>query len=120
MNIKCLILGASALSLAVFSTPVRAQYPQGAEKTFCVAELRSQDRQAQINLRSGPGTDRTIAGYGVPGDLVHILGSRPPEPDASKDSQGFLWYRVGFPHSGAVGWMRSDLLERYCLYDNGD
>ena len=41
-------------------------------------------------------------------DFVDLLSIFPPEADVREDSQGYLWYRVEFPQSKAVGWIRGD------------
>jgi hypothetical protein len=87
------------------------------QRSICLAELRGNDPKTQINLRSGPSIDTENVGYGVPGDLVYLLSKNPPETDVATDNQGNNWYRVGFPASGASGWIRADFLVRYCAYD---
>ncbi len=99
---------------AIVATPFAGQ------RSFCLGELRSQEPTARIQLRAEPGTDQPTRGYGVNGDLVFLLAQRPPEYDTARDRQGKVWYRVGFPASKAIGWVRSDLVRRYCLSDNKD
>ncbi len=98
---------------AAFAQALRG-IPFAGEQTLCVARLTSQDTDAQINIRTGAGTNQRLVAYGVPGDLVYILGRRPPEPDFAKDSQGKPWQRVGFPTSRITGWVRQDFLVKYC------
>jgi len=57
----------------------------------------------QANVRESPSTSAPIRHYGVNGDRVNIL-NQTNAPD------GFAWYFVEFPSSGARGWIRSDLL----------
>ncbi|MDY6937317.1 MAG: SH3 domain-containing protein [Cyanobacteriota bacterium] len=85
----------------------------------CHATLTAMDSNAQINLRSGPGTDYDSLGYGLVGDEVAVLTIVPPEVDYEIDEFGYGWYRVGFNDSGAKGWIREDLLEVTCdpIYD---
>ncbi len=108
----------ATLSPMLFTDAAAAQalrgLPFSGEQTLCVARLTSQDANAQINIRAGAGTNQRLVGYGVPGDLVYILGRRPPEPDLAKDSQGKTWQRIGFPTSRITGWVRQDFLAKYC------
>ncbi len=108
----------ATLSSLLLTDPALAQALRGlpfeGQQTLCVARLTSQDANAQINLRAGAGTNQRLVGYGVPGDLVYVLGRRPPEPDFAKDSQGKTWQRVGFPSSRIMGWIREDFLVKYC------
>lgn len=79
--------------------------------------LVANDPNARITLRSGPGTNYPSRGYGLAGDLVYLLTEvGPPEVDMAPDNQGNTWFRVGFPSSGAIGWMREDFLSTYCEY----
>lgn len=88
------------------------------QQSLCIATLIAQNPNARINLRSGPGTYFESEGYGLVGDNVYILSKMPPEADYAEDRQGNLWYRVGFPRSGASGWIREDFLKRlHCDYD---
>jgi uncharacterized protein YgiM (DUF1202 family) len=58
------------------------------------------DRGDRINVRSGPGTDRSILHYGLSGDLVKVGRTR---------YDGDVWYEVTFPNR-ASGWVREDLI----------
>jgi len=71
-----------------------------------------------ITLRQGPGTNYRSNGYGLVGDRVYILTVIPPDIDYKKDSQGYGWYRVGFPKSGVSGWIREDFLRVKCAQIN--
>lgn len=57
----------------------------------------------RVNVREAPSTGSRIRHYGVSGDRVTILNQ-------TKAPDGFLWYFVEFPKSGARGWIRGDLL----------
>jgi hypothetical protein len=103
-------------TLAIPAAIAQAQ-PFGREQSHCTANLTARDRQTQITLRSGPGTTYRSLGYGLVGDFVYLLTSvGPPEVDAQVDHQGNTWFRVGFPNSGAKGWIREDFLNRRCAY----
>ena len=57
----------------------------------------------RINIRETPSTDAQVRHYGLSGDRVTIL-NQTNAPD------GYRWYFVEFPSSGARGWLRGDLL----------
>lgn len=59
---------------------------------------------SQVNVRSEPSTTSQIRHHGLGGDRVNVL-NQTSAPD------GFVWYFVEFPTSGARGWIRSDLLK---------
>ncbi|MDX2097684.1 MAG: SH3 domain-containing protein [Leptolyngbyaceae cyanobacterium bins.59] len=65
--------------------------------------LRADDVKAQINLRESTSTTSRIMGYGVVGDRVEIL-------EQASGADGFVWYRVKFPKSGSVGWIRGTFI----------
>ena len=98
-------------------TIVSAQYDFREQQSLCTATLIANNPNARITLRSGPGTNFKSLGYGLVGDYIYILSTTPPEADYAEDRQGYLWYRVGFPRSGAQGWMREDFLKKFCQYD---
>jgi hypothetical protein len=58
---------------------------------------------SRINVRESPSTDSRVRHYGLGGDRVTILNET-NAPD------GYRWYFVEFPQSGARGWIRGDLL----------
>lgn len=58
---------------------------------------------SRVNVRQSPSTSAPIRHYGIGGDRVNIL-QRTNAPD------GYLWYFVEFPNSGARGWVRGDLV----------
>lgn len=66
--------------------------------------LRANDPQSQINLRSSPDPNSARLGYGLVGDRVEILEQVPGSDD-------YTWMRVRFYQSGAVGWIRGDLVQ---------
>jgi len=61
-------------------------------------------RSSQVNVRQNPSTNSPVRHYGLGGDRVNIL-ARTNAPD------GYLWYKVEFPRSGAQGWIRGDLVQ---------
>ncbi|MBM0745478.1 SH3 domain-containing protein [Phormidium sp. CLA17] len=56
-----------------------------------------------MNIRATPSTSAPVRHYGLGGDRVNIL-NQTNAPD------GYRWYFVEFPNSGARGWIRADLL----------
>lgn len=58
---------------------------------------------SRVNIRQSPSTSASVKHYGMGGDRVNIL-SQTNAPD------GYRWYFVEFPNSGARGWIRGDLL----------
>lgn len=57
----------------------------------------------RVNIRATPSTSAPVRHYGLGGDRVNIL-NQTNAPD------GYRWYFVEFPNSGARGWIRADLL----------
>ncbi|MEM6352711.1 MAG: SH3 domain-containing protein [Cyanobacteria bacterium P01_D01_bin.14] len=55
------------------------------------------------NVRSGPGTDYSVAHIAYPGDRVYVRLT-------DRDSGGYVWHHVYFPISGAEGWMAGQLI----------
>lgn len=58
---------------------------------------------SQVNVRSRPSTSAPSPHYGLVGDRVEIL-------DTATGSDGWLWYYIRFPQSGAEGWIRGDFI----------
>ncbi len=107
-----------AITTTAFSIPtpaVFAQYTFANERSHCQATLTANEPNSRITLRSGAGSNYRSLGYGLVGDRVQVLTLSPPELDYQEDSQGSLWYRVGFPRSGAKGWIRQDFLRMQCI-----
>ncbi|MCT7950999.1 SH3 domain-containing protein [Ancylothrix sp. C2] len=110
MKIKPIVLATlTSLSLAAsFPTRTFAQPLSG-----CTARLVSEDRDAQINVREGPGRQYRSPHYGVVGDEVIILQGGSREGFAiEEDRNSMLWVKVEFPNSGARGWVRRDFVSR--------
>jgi hypothetical protein len=59
---------------------------------------------SHVNVRQSPSTTSPIQHLGLGGDQVNTL-NQTSAPD------GFVWYFVEFPGSGARGWIRGDLLK---------
>ena len=67
------------------------------------AIIRSSNPNARINLRYAPTTNSQKLGYGLVGDGVTVL-----EQTYGRD--GYTWYKVQFPRSKAIGWIRGDFI----------
>lgn len=72
------------------------------------AELMTSDRSSEINVRSSPSVQAQPLHYGYSGDRVQILQQQQGDDE-------WLWYYVKFDRSGAMGWVRSDLIRRETL-----
>jgi hypothetical protein len=112
-------IGAAIASALTISTAAFAR-DRGAgvgyieyDLSYCSTYLTSWDQGSPINLRQGPSTGYQIQHYGYGGDWVDILNANnnPNQWMSGQDSQGYLWYQVGFPSSGAYGWVRADFLQ---------
>lgn len=66
------------------------------------AVLTANDPNSQINLRATPSTTGKRQGYGLVGDGVQVIDQT--------TSEGYTWYKVRFPRSGAQGWIRQDFI----------
>jgi murein DD-endopeptidase MepM/ murein hydrolase activator NlpD len=66
------------------------------------AELTALDRANPINVRANPSTLAKLLHYGFAGDPIEILDQT--------QANGEIWYDVKFDRSGAVGWVRGDLV----------
>lgn len=114
MNKLIALLATVAATTIIPATAVFAQSTFPGERSQCDAVLAARDPNSHITLRSGPGTNYRNLGYGLVGDRVYVLTDQPPELDYAIDRDGYGWYRVGFPNSGADGWIREDLLRLEC------
>ncbi|XWK88272.1 MAG: SH3 domain-containing protein [Phormidium sp.] len=63
------------------------------------AVLTGNDSGSKINLRSAPSANSRYLGYGLIGDRVRVLRQ-------ANGEDGYIWYQVQFPRSGAIGWIR--------------
>lgn len=105
------------LMLLVAPASAQSEIPQS-EMSYCMGTLTGETPGSRINLRSGPGTNYQQEGYGLVGDRVHILrnnGGTAQDLAIAEDSQGSSWYKVGFPESGARGWIRRDFISPECF-----
>lgn len=90
-----LVLGAALAVMGAIPRPLLAQEaPQAATLTA--------SPDSSVNLRSGPSTSFAVVHTGFAGDAVTILESHLGESST--------WHRVQFEASGAVGWVRADLV----------
>lgn len=105
------VFGLVIMGLAI--TNAKAQY-----RTHCFAHLTASDRNARITLRAGPGTQTRSLGYGLVDDFIYLITNSPPELDFAVDRNGYNWYRVEFPKSGAKGWIRGDFLNIQCRHND--
>lgn len=67
------------------------------------AYLYGQEAGSRVNIRSAPSTSAKALHYGLVGDYVEVINSQ-----ISQD--GYTWYYVEFPASGARGWVRGDFI----------
>jgi hypothetical protein len=80
-NIFALALTTLCLVVNGKHSSVSAQLVSSQQHSICTATLTAQSSSAEINLRSGPGTNYKSRGYGLVGDFVYILSNSPPEAD---------------------------------------
>ncbi|PZO10674.1 MAG: serine/threonine protein kinase [Leptolyngbya foveolarum] len=57
------------------------------------------------NIRSGPGVSYGKVHDGFPGDRVIITNT-------DQDADGYTWYEISFPKSGAKGWVAAQLVKK--------
>ncbi len=91
------------------SSPTGSPSPQAsptAKTTTSASEavLTATNPKSQINFRSTPSTSSKRLGYGKVGERVQVI-----EQKAGAD--GYTWYKVRFPRSGAQGWIRKDFIK---------
>jgi hypothetical protein len=66
--------------------------------------LTANDANARINLRETPSANGKYLGYGLIGDRVQAIDQT--------TADGYTWYKVQFPKSGAQGWIRGDFISQ--------
>jgi uncharacterized protein YraI len=114
MTIRQTLFAAITLNVATiaaglsFMPVVQAQDPSS-----CTALLIAQDPNAQINVRSGPGTQYPSPHYALVGDRVMILRGNVDGFAISTDQYGVRWVKVEFPTTKARGWIRRDFIGRF-------
>ncbi len=67
--------------------------------------LTAREPGAAINIREFASMNSRVRYHASPGDPVQVAGS-------AQGDDGFMWYQVRF-ESGAVGWVRSDLVANH-------
>ena len=72
-----------------------------------VGILTARDAQARINLRQAATINSRISGSGRVSDRVEILACR---QNSDTPGSNLSWCRVQLSRSGAIGWIRSDLI----------
>ena len=87
-------------------------YSSRRDVSYCATTLTARERNAQINVRHGPGTVYEAQHYGLVNDWVDILNldGNPNIWMSGQDNNGYTWYQIGFPSSRAYGWVREDFL----------
>lgn len=83
-------------------TPTPTPTPTPVDRTN--ATIVSQEAGSK-NIRSGPGIGYGVAHEAYPGDRVIIQ-------DSAQDVDGYTWYKISFPESGAQGWIAAQLINR--------
>jgi hypothetical protein len=83
------------------STPEIASPPTVASSEVV---LTANETNARINLREAPSANGKYLGYGLVGDRVQSIDQT--------TSDGYIWYKVQFPNSGAQGWIRGDFISK--------
>lgn len=63
----------------------------------------TQDKDAYVNVRSGPSTAGSIVGKGQQGDVLQIVNTLPGD-------HGYKWHYVKFSAGKTPGWVREDLV----------
>lgn len=66
--------------------------------------LTANEANARINLREAPSAIGKYLGYGLVGDRVQAIDQT--------TADGYTWYKVQFPNSGAQGWIRGDFISQ--------
>ena len=101
-----LILGAVNIALSPAAIAQSSQSLSQLDRT-CQPEhygyLMSSDADSPINIRDGASVKSRARHIAYRGDLVDILG-------CTEDTDVYAWYKVRFPKSRAVGWVRSDFI----------
>jgi hypothetical protein len=67
--------------------------------------LFASDPSSPINIRSGAGTSNEVLHFGYAGDTVEVV-------NRVSGADGYEWFNIRFPQSGAMGWVRGDFIAR--------
>ncbi|MEO1209406.1 MAG: SH3 domain-containing protein [Cyanobacteria bacterium J06638_20] len=86
---------AATMSLAVSLGVPALAYP---------ARIVGDTPGSQVNVRSAPSVNASSPSYGLVGDRIEVLND-------TRGNDGFTWYYVRFPASGAEGWIRGDFVQ---------
>lgn len=97
MNIKKLF---TLLAFAV--APVALAIPAFAGTVPAI--LKGDVQGSQVSVHSEPSINSRSPHYGLVGDQVTVL-------ESTRGNDGYTWYYVRFPQSGAEGWIRGDLVQ---------
>lgn len=68
------------------------------------ARLVGETPGSPVNVRSAPSVNASSPSYGLVGDRIEVLND-------TQGDDGFTWYYVRFPASGAEGWIRGDFVQ---------
>jgi hypothetical protein len=91
-------------ALNISSTTSESSSPSATSQPVKEGVLVAQDPQAQINVRTGAGSSFERRHYGVVGDKVTVITS-------VRGKDGYTWYQIKFPTSGADGWVRDEFIQ---------
>jgi Bacterial SH3 domain len=87
------------VTIAAATVSLLAAFPAFAEG----ARIYGQQPGSRVNVRSAPSTRASAPHYGLVGDYVEVL-------DSAIGDDGYTWFFVEFPRSGARGWIRGDYI----------
>lgn len=85
--------------IAAAAVSILSTLPAFAEGAY----LYGQQPGSRVNIRSAPSTSAKALHYGLVGDYVEVINSQ-------LAGDGYTWYYVEFPASGARGWVRGDFI----------
>ena len=93
-------------STGTYEKTMQGNFIPGIDPTPNKGQLTAKTSDAQINVRTGPGTTFDSPHYGVVRDEVTLLES------AREAGSEQIWYKVKFTVSGIEGWIRSDFIQK--------
>jgi hypothetical protein len=79
-----------------------SRQPQATSVGSNEAILIANEPDSRISLRGTPSATGKDLGYGLVGDHVSVINQTTVE--------GYTWYQVRFPRSGAVGWIHGNFV----------